>query len=403
MSEDEEKSKEISPYRLSSDSISSIVRSAKLMAEFQQNLGESLERQRSVLGEAVFSAARSLKGVKEAAEKMAWLTQKPRLALPNSPIIEYAREQQRVIQTRKALEDAEETIDVIPEALEEASLEIQPLEKQEWLSLYNEVKDELVMAKNEIESLSQRLETLEQEKRKAIEPLEYPFPLINFRASMDRFLAVNGKTFKGTWEGHQVEYEIGYFLPAQTQTREVWNVYFKEDVVINSKRPQFFYAAMILATEDRPNLTAVEFIDGQCYQKTSRPTPRTSTPELGSVYLDTLKPIGYDFIKIAEWIKAGLYKAQTPSILLQKLINNPIRYKQQGQINLQTKPAGRKIDPCNPIAFDIMYDGQPDSNLRAFEYWCKEKGIKNPTPEDRKNFKKAMRRERERRGGEIGG
>jgi hypothetical protein len=67
-------------------------------------------------------------------------------------------------------------------------------------------------------------------------------------------------------------------------------------------------------------------------------------------------------------------------------------------IDLQNKAAGRKVDPSNPIAFDILNDGNENSEKRAFEYWCSERGIENPSRGDRDAFKKAMHREHERRG-----
>jgi hypothetical protein len=66
-------------------------------------------------------------------------------------------------------------------------------------------------------------------------------------------------------------------------------------------------------------------------------------------------------------------------------------------INLQNKPAGRKVDPWNPIAFNILNDGNENSERRAFDYWCKEQGFVNPQRSEREAFKKAMKREEERR------
>jgi hypothetical protein len=67
------------------------------------------------------------------------------------------------------------------------------------------------------------------------------------------------------------------------------------------------------------------------------------------------------------------------------------------EISLQSKPAGRNVDPWNPPAFDILNEGTVTSSNRAFEYWCKQQGIEHPTKWERNAFKKAMKRERARR------
>jgi hypothetical protein len=67
------------------------------------------------------------------------------------------------------------------------------------------------------------------------------------------------------------------------------------------------------------------------------------------------------------------------------------------EINLQTKPAGRKVYPCNPIAYDILSDGNENAEIRAFNYWCKEQGICDPGRRERDAFKKAMKRVEKRR------
>jgi len=73
--------------------------------------------------------------------------------------------------------------------------------------------------------------------------------------------------------------------------------------------------------------------------------------------------------------------------------------KSKKKIILQTKPAGRKVDKWNPAAFDILYNGEENSDHRAFEYWCKEQGIPYPNARDKGAFKKAMGRELKRRNG----
>ena len=88
-------------------------------------------------------------------------------------------------------------------------------------------------------------------------------------------------------------------------------------------------------------------------------------------------------------------------LLLQKeleALRNTQRHKEKKEINLQSKPAGRKINPWNPVAYNILYDGNDDAERRAFTHWCKEQGIINPQKPEREAFKKAMKREGERRG-----
>ncbi len=92
--------------------------------------------------------------------------------------------------------------------------------------------------------------------------------------------------------------------------------------------------------------------------------------------------------------------------LLQRLSNERIWFEQYKEnkeitgikeINLQAKPAGRKVDPWNPKAYDILIDGKENAEIRAFDYWYKEQGICNPGRRDRDAFKKAMKRVEKRR------
>jgi len=158
-----------------------------------------------------------------------------------------------------------------------------------------------------------------------IESIEYPRSVDHFRAWMDRFLALNGKTFKGKIGNHPIDYTIGYYTPAQSTTREVWNIYIDPRIVIDGKTPGRSYVGMILATEDQPNRTIIDFIDGQCYERTSLPTTRSESPVLGSAHLASHEPIGETFIKITEWIKEGLNKNQLPPKLLEEPNTNKLK------------------------------------------------------------------------------
>jgi hypothetical protein len=145
-----------------------------------------------------------------------------------------------------------------------------------------------------------------------IPSIEYPGSVAHFRAWMDRFLAVNGQIFKVKKDAHTLEYHIGYFTPAHNTTREVWNVYIDPRIVVNGKRPGDSRFAMILAVEDRPNRTMIEFIDGHCYERTAyQSRSSTSEPHLGNAYLASHEPIGNDFVKIAKWIAEGLNENPT--------------------------------------------------------------------------------------------
>lgn len=169
---------------------------------------------------------------------------------------------------------------------------------------------------NEISPISQEITATMANKINAV---EYAGSVAHFRAWMDRFLAVNGKIFKFKKDTNTLEYHIGYFTPARTTTREVWNVYIDPRIVVNGKRPGDSHFAMILAVEDQPDRTIIEFVDGQCYERTAYKL-RSSSSELnlGEAHLAPHEPIGDDFIKIAEWITEELNKNQVRSKLPQE-------------------------------------------------------------------------------------
>lgn len=68
------------------------------------------------------------------------------------------------------------------------------------------------------------------------------------------------------------------------------------------------------------------------------------------------------------------------------------------EIVLQKRKPGRRPDPENDIAFEMIIEGKQTQKawLKAFDYWCEEKGIYNPGSRDRDAFKKAMKRAEKR-------
>lgn len=67
-------------------------------------------------------------------------------------------------------------------------------------------------------------------------------------------------------------------------------------------------------------------------------------------------------------------------------------------LSLQRKAPGRPPDPENDEAFQIILRGKStdEAYQRAFDYWCKARGIERPDRYDRGSFKKAMSRAEER-------
>lgn len=235
--------------------------------------------------------------------------------------------------------------------------------------------------------------------KEKISKAEYFGSVAHFRAWMDRFLAVNGKSFTFEYNAHKLEYQVGYFSHAHTSTREVWNVYIDPQIIIDGKRPGDSMFGLILAVEYKPNYTVIEFIDGHCYERTAY-QKRSSTSELsfGEAYLAKHKMIGENFTKIANAIKAEI-KNENNSFEITKEEDKKVLSDKKREINLQTKPAGRKIDPWNPLAYDILVDGKEEASIRAFRFWCEKQAIKDPGNRERDAFKKAMKREEDRRNG----
>jgi len=71
-------------------------------------------------------------------------------------------------------------------------------------------------------------------------------------------------------------------------------------------------------------------------------------------------------------------------------------------VRLQTKPAGRGVDPWNEHAWNIIVDGKGTEQawMDAYVSWCREKGIKKGQVDryDNKAFKAAMSRAKKRWG-----
>ena len=68
------------------------------------------------------------------------------------------------------------------------------------------------------------------------------------------------------------------------------------------------------------------------------------------------------------------------------------------EIRLQSKKPGRKVDPWNPYAYEIIVngDGSKEAWEDSFDYWCEMQGIIDPDKGNRSAFKKAMKRAEER-------
>jgi hypothetical protein len=159
-----------------------------------------------------------------------------------------------------------------------------------------------------------------------IDTVEYSGSVSHFRGWMDRFLAVNGKIFKVNKDTYTLEYHIGYYTPARTTTREVWNVYIDPGIVINGKRPGTSHFAMILAVEEHPDRTIVEFIDGKCYERIGYQYRSSSSEvKLGDAHLAIHQLIGDDFIKIAKWITEGINESPLSSKLPQEPNTNILK------------------------------------------------------------------------------
>ena len=145
------------------------------------------------------------------------------------------------------------------------------------------------------------------QRTKKIESAEYSGSVANFRAWMDRFLAINKQEFNVSTR----KYTISPYPPAGTTTKEIWNVV-PFATPINGVMDDDKKFALILAVEEQPNITTLDFLDGRCFERTVIALRGTPQSELtfGNPYLATGNPIGEDFIKIAEWITKNLKEHQ---------------------------------------------------------------------------------------------
>lgn len=143
----------------------------------------------------------------------------------------------------------------------------------------------------------------------SINPIDYPGSVGHFRAWMDRFLARKGDMFSISVSQEINEYKVDYTPVAQTSTREVWHV---KSIVpfANSVKTKKQRHGMILASEELPNKTIVEFIDGAYYAENQSWVLRSMYDEhptnLPPAKPEKVKeyPIGDDFIQLVESIKS---------------------------------------------------------------------------------------------------
>ena len=139
-----------------------------------------------------------------------------------------------------------------------------------------------------------------------IPPVKYAGSVAHFRGQMDRFLALKGEILDIEVDNieQSKKYRITYFSYAQNSTREVWNI-FPVIPIIDGKRGGNSKFAMILAIENQPGNTIVEFLDGRCYERTAY-APRgitISNSDMSPAHLAMYDPIGDDFIEISNRLR----------------------------------------------------------------------------------------------------
>jgi hypothetical protein len=194
------------------------------------------------------------------------------------------------------------------------------------------LREQYKALKSEVISLRERIEVLEQEKNNEeiidvenyqsnnfrndkqarIQPIKYPGSVANFGAWMEGFLTRH-EDYIEIEESNKI-YRIVYTPIAQTRTREAWRISLEVGHGMGRDTSKEERDAMILALEELPNKTTVEFIDGAYYKPSSlgvmgslyrskqdSPPPYQPKPEKVFNY-----PTGGDLVLIAEQIKAEL-------------------------------------------------------------------------------------------------
>ncbi|MFN8435078.1 MAG: hypothetical protein U0V18_13715 [Anaerolineales bacterium] len=193
----------------------------------------------------------------------------------------------------------------------------------DFVQYANEIKTEFESEnKNIIIEFSQ--EKKDRKSNIKIEPVNYSGSVSHFRALMDKVLALNGNIFITSTNN---KYRVEYTRSAQAEAREAWHVI----PVINVNKGDAKLSktwATILAIEESPNSTTVEFIDGLYYYHDTRMHSASSSSLIAAIGSLTEHDygdwIGEDFVEIVHRIKAEIIgkEAQTPiSSLWEKIPN----------------------------------------------------------------------------------
>ncbi len=227
-----------------------------------------------------------------------------------------------------------------------------------------------------------------EHKTQKILPMEYPGSVAHFRAWMDRYIAHHGNGLSIMTFSEQRDYSVSYEGFARTSTREVWHVT-SVALYVNGQRLQDIRRAMILATEMSPNRTVVDFLDGEYFTDSNQTwirgignTSSQQSPPSPQPVIAAGNPIGEDFHQFVNEVRSEFERGNQENDVRNIVGKETEAFQDNGKskkqllakhnkpqkFNLQTKPAGRKVDSWNPVAFDIMIDGNPDAGIRAFNY-----------------------------------
>jgi hypothetical protein len=254
----------------------------------------------------------------------------------------------------------------------------------EMFSEYAEfIKDEWVKRDNPVQSKKENQTSGTSRATEKI-TIMYPGSIENFRTLIDELRMTSN--YKWTSSKNEVLAIWDYASLLKKENQKKSDMWFIASQTVDDKKQNG--QAVIQAFESIPNVTTVNFYDGKSFNS-----------HLG---FKEEKKIGESFDELVQAIKIFWEKTdkiETVSLpqkypLEQMQISSP---ESRREINLQSKQAGRKINSWNPEAFDIMNDGNEKAELRAFEFWCEKQSIPNPKRGDRDAFKKAMKRESERR------